>query len=502
MNFFFRPYVETLRRLSTEGVNWFNHKINKNVKSIVIAPIASCDAPARSEVQNLMYSNGEYGCFVCEVQGESSAIGKGHNMSFIPDPKNPPVRRTKERMLLQAKESIRLGLDHVMGVNGPAVVSLIPYFDLSISFVPDYVHIILLGIFRLLLSLWFDSKYHAEDWYIKKDQKDKLNRNLLDIKPPDTTMRTPRSLEERPFFKANEIEALFLHYFPILLRDKLKKQYYQHFLLIVYAIHYLSKPIIHRREIDHAQFLIDLFLKDMAKLYGPERITYNPHVASHICEYVRMYGSISFWNTYDFEDFNGFIKSIIHGTNKIDAEIVNTIKICNSYQILNHLISKDAEKTDEKNETQTKLPESKLNIVEKGKITEYCNVKHLDLKSVTFHSRINTHKVVYTSQKYVNQKKRDNSQICWENKEDGSVDLKYGIIELFFKSSDKTFALVRELIPCQDNTSLFNNFVRFPKIHVLVRSTYCLHVIKLEDIKCKLIRVKDYVCVPAFTAKK
>lgn len=53
MKFFLRPFVETMKSLFTDGINWFDKNENKQRHSIVIAPISSCDAPARAEVQCL-----------------------------------------------------------------------------------------------------------------------------------------------------------------------------------------------------------------------------------------------------------------------------------------------------------------------------------------------------------------------------------------------------------------------------------------------------------------
>lgn len=125
MNCFFSPFVNSLKFLYTDGINWFNKKSQKMENSRVIAPIATCDAPARSEVQNLMYPNGEFGCFSCEVRGQTSQIGTGHNTVFIIDPQNLPARRTKERMYEQAKKCVVENLNHEMGVKGPSLVSLI-----------------------------------------------------------------------------------------------------------------------------------------------------------------------------------------------------------------------------------------------------------------------------------------------------------------------------------------------------------------------------------------
>lgn len=134
-------------------------------------------------------------------------------------------------MHLQAEKCVEEQLNEVMGVKGPAAVSLIPYFDVSRSFMPDRVHIIFLDLFKNLTSLWFDTCFWQVDWYSKKRDQQQISLELEKMRPPDSTPHTPRGIEQRKFFKANEWEEIFLFYFPILLRSKLKAKYYKHFLL-------------------------------------------------------------------------------------------------------------------------------------------------------------------------------------------------------------------------------------------------------------------------------
>lgn len=175
MKSFFRPFVDTMISLSTKGVEWFDKQINETRKSIVIAPISTCDAPARAEVQCLQYFIGEYGCFCCEHQGISAAVGSGSNTVFLyPTNKKKEIIdstvkfRTEQRMCLQAKRCLDENLEHVFGVKGPSIVTLLPYFDISRGFLPDHVHIFLLGIFRMLLDCFCNSSNKDEEYYIKK----------------------------------------------------------------------------------------------------------------------------------------------------------------------------------------------------------------------------------------------------------------------------------------------------------------------------------------------
>lgn len=78
----------------------------------------------------------------------------------------------------------------------------------------------------MLLNYFCNSKNKDEKYYLKKKMQRTLSRELLEIKPPDSTTRTPRSFGDRNYFKANEFEEYFIHYFPIILQDKLKKNIY------------------------------------------------------------------------------------------------------------------------------------------------------------------------------------------------------------------------------------------------------------------------------------
>lgn len=499
MHSFFRPFVNYLITLSTSGIKWFNSKTNSYERSIVIAPISSCDAPARADVQNLQRFNGRFGCFVCEVEGETCEVGSGHNTVFIPDPRNPPEERTKARMELQAREAVEKKLEHVKGVKGPSVTSLIPYFDISKSFLPDRLHVILLGLFRMLDSCWLDPKNKGHPYYIKKSIRKEISKDLEKNRPPDTTMRTPRGLDQRKYYKGNEREELFLHYYPIVLKNRLPKKYYQHFLLSIYAIHNLSKLKILKSDIDHSENLIDLFFKDLPILYKKEKCTYNPHIATHLCKYVRLYGALWAWDTSDFEDLNGSVKSIIHGKNKIDKEIVNTLTICNAQRILKHVMSVNHQEIPSGVKGRA-FPAKQLSQSEKVMISKYCDLNNINFESIQFYAVASMKKQVFTSQRYTRQIKRDNSQVCWKQESDD--EKRFGIIQLFCKIEDKLLISVRELIRCKDDCKLFNQYIRFPRIHILIRESYCLHLLEEKNIMCKIIRVQDYVCIPEYTGKK
>lgn len=222
MSSFSRPFVDRLRDLYSGKGDWFDKKSDTMKSSIVIAPVATLDGPARAAIQNLMQFNGENGCTHCEHEGETCETGRGFTRVY-PTGNSYPIPRTKERMLSQGLKAVEQNLEHVKGVKGASICALIPSFDIATSFPPDYMHAILLGVFRMLLSLWINAKNHRYPFYINKHFKDEIDKELQNIFSPDFITRTPRLLKYLHYWKASELRDALLHYFPILLIGRLKK---------------------------------------------------------------------------------------------------------------------------------------------------------------------------------------------------------------------------------------------------------------------------------------
>lgn len=98
-------------------------------------------------------------------------------------------------MLTQAAMACESGRA-VRGVKGPTALSLLLSFDIGASFTVDYMHCMLLGVVRMFLGLWLDTRHHRKDWYLGSKIK-QVESRLLGIKPPDIIPRVPRSLKHR-----------------------------------------------------------------------------------------------------------------------------------------------------------------------------------------------------------------------------------------------------------------------------------------------------------------
>lgn len=79
---------------------------------------------------------------------------------------------------------------HSNGIKGPSVLMFCPKFDRVNSVAKDYMHLIHLGINRMLMKLWFSSEYLQEAYSLHKDIK-VVDHRLSKTEVPHFITRTP-----------------------------------------------------------------------------------------------------------------------------------------------------------------------------------------------------------------------------------------------------------------------------------------------------------------------
>ena len=133
------------------------------------------------------------------------------------------------------------------------------------SFVPDYMHAVILGVVKLLFQLWFSSKNHDKPFYIGL-KLNQFTERLLRCKPPKEVTRTPQPLDEH--YKASEWKNLLIYYSVPCLKGLLPTKYLNHWYLFTYSMTIFLKDIITDEEFISAENALDKFVKDFESLYG------------------------------------------------------------------------------------------------------------------------------------------------------------------------------------------------------------------------------------------
>lgn len=170
---------------------------------------------------------------------------------------------------MKTANSIPRSFKSVKGIKGPSVLFEFMDFNRVTSFVPDYMHSVLLGIVRQFLKLWFESSFNQMPWYIG-NKAAKVDEKLPKIKPPHTLSRVPRSLSTNKFWKAHEWYSWMFYYSCIVLRGILPNVYLRHWAFLVQSVNVLTRDSICKSEVHMAHNALNYFISQTQDLYGKE----------------------------------------------------------------------------------------------------------------------------------------------------------------------------------------------------------------------------------------
>ena len=176
MNVILKPILEKIASLNEKGIP---HK-----SGVVLRPklqMGVFDLPAISAVTNTKQFNGKHGCFYCLDEGEV------YNRARIYPPSDKHILRTTDDMRRWASKAERTGQVQY-GVKGRSILG--EHIEYPQCIPVDYMHSVLEGTFKNLMRFWFDAKYHAQPYNLRKSMNI-INKLLSLVKPTDQIRRPP-----------------------------------------------------------------------------------------------------------------------------------------------------------------------------------------------------------------------------------------------------------------------------------------------------------------------
>lgn len=318
MDTYLKPLVDEFRVLDDKGFTW-KHKGELKTTKVNLG-LCSCDSVARPLLQNFKQFNGSNGCSFCYHVGELKNVGPGNARVYpIVDNELLPTRRTNQNTVVDAEKAVFSGQPE-NGVKGPSILSLVTNFDIIQCFNPEYMHSVLLGVVRQWASLWFDSSSHKQPYYLGSHVRE-IDQCLLFIKAPSEIVRGPRPISMRKHWKATEWRSFLLFYSPIILHSFLLKRYYQHWLLLVFACYNLLQSCITKDLLLQSEQALMKFVYLVPSLYGRENVSFNCHLLTHLGTSVRQWGPLWAQSAFPFEDANGKLLKLFHGSRSICRQI-------------------------------------------------------------------------------------------------------------------------------------------------------------------------------------
>eukprot|EP00733_Pompholyxophrys_punicea_P001623 Pompholyxophrys_punicea_v1_NODE_878_length_1176_cov_22.534344.p1 type:complete len:274 gc:universal NODE_878_length_1176_cov_22.534344:837-16(-) len=266
---------------------------------------------------NFVSSNGYYGCSFCLSQG---VYLNAHHVLVHPFQKCPVLRNNITDHVAEAIETRQPSF----GVKGSTILSQIDLptgkYDSVEQTGVDYMH--LMGIIKRLLSLWFDSKYSRQPWYLGAYVKE-IDENISNLRLPTLITRKPRSIaQHRKYFKAIELRNFLLYWGPVVLKPYLPEIYYAHFLLLANAFMIGLQLKIEEIEVKNVHENFTLFYFLFGKIYGPQYLSMNFHLLCHLADHIRRFGPFWTLSSFPYESMNGSLLALISGTDNLESEAI------------------------------------------------------------------------------------------------------------------------------------------------------------------------------------
>ncbi|XP_068757460.1 uncharacterized protein [Montipora capricornis] len=332
---FMQPFATALNDLFFRGIPVKMKDEDRLLRCILL--LGTFDAPAKCLFQEFCQFNAFHGCPYCLSPGKTvQTSSKGHTHAYPFDDKNLKnghgEPRTHEQTLKFAAEATKKCAENgiqnsVKGVKGYSWFMFVPKFDIIRGVAIDYMHSTLLGVVKMLLTLWSDKSYKGEPWSVCSRMQE-IEERYLKIGPPSCITRLPRSLFANfGHLKASELRTFLLFYSIPCLYGILPEQYFQHYILLVEAIYLLLQDSISPSDIIKASSLLKHFCIRIKELYAARYETFNVHCLLHLTERVMDLGPLWTHSCFCFEDFNGELRSLFHRTQSIEEQIVLAISV-------------------------------------------------------------------------------------------------------------------------------------------------------------------------------
>lgn len=504
MNTFMKPFAHSMKTIyDSGGVQWTHPDSEEVFCSQVVCPTLCADAPAKALVLNVRLFSHRYGCNICEQKSRKVAltaqqIALNHNL--------PPRKRKKplRRFIFQEPSPLRTGprmhLQGIMaeerqksrkGVVGQTVACDMPFFDRAVCICAEYLHVVCLGVVKYFLNLMF---FVRGPWYIG-DKMPEIDEFLTSIKVPDFIKRLPRGMSDLKFLIGSELRALLLFYSLPAFEEHLPSVYFQHWMLLVGGIFILLQESISEEDLKAAEIMLRLFVREIHDLYGDKYYTYNVHNLLHLPLLVRRWGNLQVTSAFDFEKYNGFIVSHVHGTKHIGKEFLNNIKIIQSVIVFEGMVNAA------KFLVQNRLPDFEIcgQPLSKEQLSnaELHAISSENIVLFKLYGRVKVKSVLHTSKHYDQDKKRSNSYVQFQvvNSEEGILE--YGQILYFAEDLEnrKVVCIIQKFNVIHTKI-LFHLETRAKMRHLVpVEDSGEIAVLPIGCIVTKVIKAGCYLCL-------
>ena len=306
LNSYLDPLVDELNFLFDVGIEVSGSSHNNVIVKAALLLVA-CDIPAARKVCGFL---GHAGCSKCLKEFVSG--GFGEHVSYggfdeCPLRTETIHRQHAQEALNKTTSTSRDKTERELGSRYTSLMRL-PYFNCVRFHIIDPMHNLFLGTAKhMMKNIWLKNN-DGTGTLLSNSDLIKIQERVDSCIVPGLMGRIPRKIAANfSSFKADEWKSWVTTFSIYTLHGLLEGQHLDCWRKFVRACRLLSTVFINNEKILQAHSLLIQFGKDVERLYGPDAVTINMHLHTHLKDCILDFGPISSFWVFGFERFNGYL---------------------------------------------------------------------------------------------------------------------------------------------------------------------------------------------------
>lgn len=298
---FLAKFVEEYKNISRNHINIGDKSLVLKIRAFI------CDAPATAFIKGIKGHTGYFSCGKCTTEG-----------SFINNRMCFPEIDCQLRTDDDFKN--RLQPEHHI------VESLLEDIDIKMvsQFPLDYLHLVCLGRVKKLIDLWLHGPLTVR---LTKFNIQQINESLYiaEKSRPTEINRLIRKIDQYKMWKGTEFRTFLLYTGPVILKNIVKCEVYENFMLLSCAIRILCDTNKCQNLIDLTSKMLSEFVLSFNRVYGTCYISYNVHNLIHLSNDAAKFGTLDNFSAFTFESHMFQIKRLIRKGNFQLQQVINRV---------------------------------------------------------------------------------------------------------------------------------------------------------------------------------
>ncbi|CAI6377101.1 unnamed protein product [Macrosiphum euphorbiae] len=288
-NTFLQYFVDEMTDLTNNGIYFNNIYYKVNIHCII------CDAPAKSFITKTKGHTGYNSCSKCCQEGEFL-----YNRICFPEVRNN-ILKTDDGFSKQEYDDYHQGISILLSIPNFKPVSQIPF---------DYMHLVCIGVFKKVMSMWVSGKPECQIVRLKHCKIVALNNSLKNMRSYITNdfARRPQDIVNLGKWKATELRQMLLYTCPVALFGVVHPRVYEHVLTLHVSMRILCSQKLLDLHSDYAKLLLEHFVETFIILYGKHYVSHNVHGLLHLVEDAKLLGPLDNFSAFEFENCLRLIK--------------------------------------------------------------------------------------------------------------------------------------------------------------------------------------------------